>query len=372
MHSRRKTSPLHRQDSQMKRGSGSPRLGREYRPGTLDMREFVIKSVIISVCTVFALSVVAAVTDLQEDVPWLSEHMLAQLDQRAPENRRLLFFNRPPNTGSDSAHKAIEEAVKGAGLLSASCFERMHWNEMVMRTSLNRDGIDFYGCRARLPSDRSREVAQMRDGNVTFVTSTRDSTEVILSSYLEVNRARNLLDVTDPESIGKEVDSFRSYVAKYPVDALYNFHGAHIPMQSCPTKWQHVMALRLVVSRYEVVVDLRKPEESAEMIEIVTGLRPDFRAPQDEDREMDLSNPMLAALSRVDVSKASCGNELVHKVLRQQFNVIKDRLMQNRCFDEPTGTFELCERAVLKKSEVVERTRSESFRVRNELTKLVG
>lgn len=335
------------------------------------MREFVIKAVTISACTVFALSFIVSVSNLQEDVPSLSEHMLAQFDQRAPEDRRLLFFNRPPNTGSDSVHKAIEKAVKGAGLSSASCFSRMHWNEMVMRTSLNRGNIDFYGCSARMPMERFCEVAQMRNGNVIFVTSTRDPAEVILYSYLEVNRARNLLDVSDPESIRKEVDSFCGYVAKYPVDALYNFHGGHIPLVSCPAKFQHLLA-RLVVSRYEVVVDLRKPEESAEMMEIATGLRPDFCAPQYEDREMDLSNSMLAALSRVNVSKANCGNELVRKVLRQQFNVIKDRLMQNRCFDEPTGTFELCERAVLKKSEVVERTRKESFRVRKELTKLVS
>lgn len=369
--SRRRSASYHRDEDGTKRICLGIRGTSRSGYFAFNTRETVVTAATVSLCTLLALHIGTSLIELQDDTLLPLELGLASM--RAPnpsENRPLIFFNRPPHTGSDSVHEALETAVKNTGRSSASCFERVHWNELVMKTSLNRDNVDFYGCSARMPMDRFREVARMRDGNVTFVTTTRDPREIILSSYLHKNRARNLLDISDDTMIRREVDSFEDYVNSYPVDSLYNFHGAHPPMDKCPTRHLHLTAMRLAVSRYEVVIDLQRPEESAEMMEIVTGIRPDFSRARAEDTKLDMTNPMLAALSKVDTSLASCGDELVHIILKQQFNVIKDRLMQNRCFDEETGTFALCELAVLKKSEVVERTRMESFGERKELTKL--
>lgn len=102
------------------------------------------------------------------------------------------------------------------------------------------------------------------------------------------------------------------------------------------------------------------------MVQVVTGLKPDFNIFFNE-RTTNISGPMLTALSKVDTSHRTCGNELVHKVLLQQFNIMKDRLMQNMCFDEDTGTYDLCNKVSFKRSAMAKRTRDEAQRARKEL-----
>lgn len=127
--------------------------------------------------------------------------------------------------------------------------------------------------------------------------------------------------------------------------------------------------MRNIAARYEVVIDLTRPVESASLFEIVTGIRPVFDLRYNE-RTTDANSPLLRELRKIDTSHKSCGNELVHDTLKQQFNIIKDRLLQNRCFDEMTGSYELCERAKLAGGEVIERTRKESFQERQRLERI--
>lgn len=122
--------------------------------------------------------------------------------------------------------------------------------------------------------------------------------------------------------------------------------------------------MRDLVKRYEIVIDVTKPDESAAMVELVTGLQPDFHEMYNA-RAMRADGgddpPMIKRLQLIDTSHRECGNDMVHRVLTQQFNLIKDRLLQNRCFNEDLGTGELCDMAVLSKENVKERTRNESY-----------
>lgn len=286
--------------------------------------------------------------------------------QAPPAAKKLLFYNRPPKTGSTTIRIAFKEALDKQGLVSAKCFNKIEWNEMAVKTIVNRREVDFYGCHTRLITRRYNEIAQMRNGNVTFITSTRDPKDIILSAFLQFNRERNIPSITDPEQIKVEVQRYKDYIEKYPIDALYRYHGADKVLRGCPDQWEHQEAMRFIAERYEVVIDLDRPEESATMVEAVTGLRPDFSGMYNT-RTTDKSGPMMAELMKVDTSHKTCGNQLVHATLKQQFNIIKDRLMQNRCFDEDTGTYELCEKAVLTKEEITERNRRESYAVRKRL-----
>lgn len=280
--------------------------------------------------------------------------------------KNLLFYNRPPKTGSTTIRIAFKEALDKLGMVSARCFNKIEWNEMAVKTIINRREIDFYGCHTRLITRRYNDISQMRSGNVTFITSTRDPKNIILSAFLQFNRDRNIPTITDPEQMKVEVQRYKDYIEKYPVDALYRYHGAENVLRGCPVQWEHQESMRFVAERYEVVIDLDRPEESATMVEAVTGIRPDFSGMYNT-RTLDTSGPMLAELMKVDTSYKTCGNVLVHNTLKQQFNIIKDRLMQNRCFDEDTGTYELCEKAVLTKDEIRERNRKESFQARTRL-----
>lgn len=286
--------------------------------------------------------------------------------QAPPVAKKLLFYNRPPKTGSTTIRIAFKEALDKFGLVSARCFNKIEWNEMAVKTIINRRDVDFYGCHTRLITRRYNDITQMRSGNVTFITSTREPKNIILSAFLQFNRARDIPTITDPEQIKVEVQRYKEYIEKYPVDALYRYHGSENILRSCPVQWEHQESMRFVAERYEVVIDLDRPDESATMVEAVTGIKPDFSGMYNT-RTTDTSGPMLAELLKVDTSHKTCGNELVHFTLKQQFNIIKDRLMQNRCFDEDTGAFEVCEKAVLTKEEIRERNRVESFAARKRL-----
>lgn len=286
--------------------------------------------------------------------------------QSVPASRKLLFYNRPPKTGSTTIRIAFKEALDKLGMVSARCFNRIEWNEMGVKTIINRREIDFYGCHTRLITRRYKDIAHMRNGNVTFITSTRDPKNIILSAFLQFNRDRDIPKITDPEQMNVEVQRYKEYIEKYPVDALYRYHGAENVLRGCPVQWEHQESMRFIAERYEVIIDLDRPEESATMVEAVTGLRPDFSGMYNT-RTTDTSRPMLAELMKVDASHKTCGNALVHQTLKQQFNIIKDRLMQNRCFDEDTGTYALCEKAALTMGEIRERNRKESFQARTRL-----
>lgn len=264
----------------------------------------------------------------------------------------------------------MKNALAAVHMTAAKCFNMIEWNEMALKTIVNRRNVDFYGCHTRLTSARYEEVAHMRQGNVTFITNTRDPKDIILSAYLQENRDRDISSISDPEEMRKEVNSYKKHVESYHIAALYDFHGADVGLEKCPAEWWHEDAMRRVAGRYEAVIDLERPEESAAMVEAVTGLRPDFTGRYNE--RTSVSGKMLATLKKIDTKHRDCGNELVHKVLMQQFNVIKDRLMQNRCFNEDQGTFELCEETALKKEEIVERSRDESYKSRNALLAKVG
>lgn len=282
-----------------------------------------------------------------------------------PPQKRLLFYNRPPKTGSTSVRIAMKQALDDRSFVSAKCFNMIEWNEMGLRTIVNRRDIDFYGCHTRLHRDRYLDVISLRGGNVTFMTSTRPAKDIILSAYLQEFRDRNIASITDPELMKKEVERYKAHIEKYPVDALYGYHGAEAPLKSCPYEWPHIVAMRNVAERYEIVVDLERPVESAAMVEVVTGLKPNFDVKYNERTKE--TSPMLEMLGNVDTSHKTCGNELVHEVLSQQFNIIKDRLMQNRCFDEGSGTFEMCDKANLTTDSITEKSRQDSFKERAKL-----
>lgn len=275
------------------------------------------------------------------------------------EQQRLLFYNRPPKTGSTSVRFAMKAALDDAGLTSAKCFNRIEWNEMGLRTIINRRQVDFYGCHTRMFDWRFTIVSNMRAGNVVFMTSTRRANDIVLSAYLQQHRERDVLAIRGESEIAKEVQQYKAFVKKYPVNALYMYHGAGEELTTCPVQWRHIEAMRRIAERYEIIIDLERPEESAAMVQIVTGLRPNFNIRMNERTTED--GPMLRQLRKVNTSSVSCGNELVHQVLMQQFNIIKDRLMQNRCFDEDSGTFELCEIVALKRGSLVERNRNDSI-----------
>lgn len=286
-----------------------------------------------------------------------------------PMQKKLVFYNRPPKTGSTTVRIAMKKALDSAGMRAAKCFNMIEWNEMALRTIINRRDVDFYGCHTRLIPSRFSQIANMRNGNVTFITNTRNPKNIILSAYLQANRDRDIASITDDAAIAAEIEKYKQHIEAYPIDALYRYHGADVPLTKCPAEFIHVDAMRRVAERYEVVIDLERPEESAAMVESVTGLKPSFNERYNE-RTTDTSGKMLSTLLTVDSSHKECGNQLVHDILKQQFNIIKDRLMQNRCFDESTGTFKLCEKAELKTDSIMERNRQESYRERANLEKL--
>lgn len=266
----------------------------------------------------------------------------------------------------------MKKALADVGLKAAKCFNMIEWNEMALKTIVNHRDVDFYGCHTRMTKDRHSFVSNMRAGNVTFVTNTRNPENIILSAYLQANRDRSdLAGITDDAEIQKEVELYKQHVEAYPIDALYHYHGADVPLVKCPVDWIHTDAMRRIAERYEAVIDLERPVESAVMIQAITGLRPDFTGRFNE-RTQDTSGKMLSTLKNIDTSHKTCGNELVHNVLMQQFNIIKDRLMQNRCFDEDSGGGKYCDKATLKLEELKERTRSESYAARAQLVRLLG
>lgn len=283
----------------------------------------------------------------------------------------LVLYNKPPKTGSTTIRVAMSKAMAEKGIKSAHCFSMTEWNDMALRTIVHLHDIGFWGCHVRLFEPRFNTVASMRGGNVIFMTSTRDSGNIILSAYLQLHRARQdqIMALTDEKEIQAEVQQFEQFVDDYPIDALYNFHGASVPLKECPPRWPHTLAMRDIAERYQVVVDLERADESTVMVERVTGVRPDFGAWLNPRTTND-SHPVINALMQVNTSHRSCGNELVHSVLKQQFNIIKDRLMQNDCFDEATGSYELCEKVKLTTSSMQLRSRTERMAERERIKKL--
>lgn len=328
-------------------------------------RDTLVSAVLVSVCTALLVNFT-----LTTNVSDLDRGLAArQAAPPAPAAGRLLFYNKPPKTGSTTIRIAMKKAAEDAGLTAARCFKMIEWNEMSLRTLINRDNVDFYGCHTRLYRERFTDILNMRAGNVTFITNTRDPSNIILSAYLQKNRARNIPDITDHAAIAKEITAYKQYIEEYPVNALYKYHGADVPLTRCPVDYTHVNAMRRIAERYEVVIDLERPDESAAIVEVVTGLKPDFNQHFNE-RTTNLTGPMLSALAKVDTSHRLCGNQLVHKVLLQQFNLIKDRLMQNMCFDEATGTHEFCDKVVFTKAAMIQRSRDEAQRRRKELEQM--
>lgn len=281
--------------------------------------------------------------------------------------KRLIFYNKPPKTGSTTIRVAMNRVLREKGMTPAKCFTTILWNEAGYRTIINRRNVDFWGCHVRLTKDRTESITNLRNGNVTFITGTRDPKKLILSSYLQENRDRDVAGITDPAEMEEEVKRYKIAAEKYPIDALYAYHGATEPLTACPAEWRHELSMHEVAARYEAVIDLERPHESAKMVELVTGLKPNFDVKFNE--RTSKVTPMLEKLEAVDMSHRTCGNELVHKVLMQQFNVIKDRLMQNMCFDEDTGSFELCDKANLDSDDVKERNRKEQYEAKRQLQK---
>lgn len=300
--------------------------------------------------------------------------LLSRIKAAAPSSgqpKRLVVYNKPPKTGSTTIRVAMSKAMAKKNMKSARCFSMTEWNDMSVRSIVNIHNIDFWGCHVRLHENRYKTIASLRNGNVLFMSSTRDPKSIILSAFLQQNRARQdeILSCTKESDITKEVKLFKQFVDEYPIDALYDFHGAAVPLKECPPRWSHVLAIREVAERYEIIVDLERPEESAAMVEKIVGVKPDFDLWLNP-RTTNTTNPVLSAFLNVDTSHRSCGNDLVHKVMLQRFNLIKDRLMQNGCFDEDTGTYELCDKVKLTLHSITERTRLEILQERERLITL--
>lgn len=289
---------------------------------------------------------------------------------------------------------------------------------MALRTILNNNKgtssspqqqqrVDVYTCRLQLSKARYRALQEQRGHNVTFMTSTVDPVVMVTASYLEQvfstaagkNASEWILKVLSSSSTlsdernsnssgtGKNVyttviKGFRAFMKRFPVGALYDFHGADedFALTECPTRYEQMASLRRVVSRYEAVIDLDRPAESVALVDIVTdgALTPDFDTATTAATTTALmlrqtkyrEHPLISGLLQVAQNLSSthlCGHQLVHGMLVQQFNLIKDRLLQNRCFDEDIGTFRLCELMPLHRNNMRERTRDESFAVKDEL-----
>lgn len=343
---------------------------RPWRP----LSEAIVLSLAVAAITTITIFLNTAITEAHASKhPVRFDDILMQLDElrervngpmvmgdnRGMEmGKRLVFYNRPPKTGSTSVRVAMKKALEKEGKVSAHCFNMIEWNEMGIRTIINRRDVDFYGCHTRLEEERYKEVKEMRQGNVVFMTSTRDASKLILSAYLQDKRDRDFTKITGQKEIEGEVKKFKEWAKSFPIDFLYKFHGGKQVFDSCPYEWRHVFEMRDLASRYEIVVDLEKAEESASMTEAVLGIRPDFGDKYNE-RSTNTS-ACIQALMKVDTSERSCGNELVHHVLRQQFNIIKDRLMQNRCFEEGDGSWWPCDQVQLTMDGVQERERGDS------------
>lgn len=264
-----------------------------------------------------------------------------------PRFKNLIFYNRPPKTGSTSVRIAMKRALDAAGLVSAKCFNRIEWNEMALRTIINRRAVDFYGCHTRLTEERYADLLAIRGHNVTLMTSTRDPSRLILSAYLQEHfRQVNVTDVEEHIDFKLEKSRYTNFVNSYPIDALYAYHGGSVPLKECPVTSEHEAEMRRIAERYEVVVDLGKPRESSAMVELVTGLKPDLGLAENV-RVKELT-PLLKYLLTLNTSHRTCGNELVHRVLIQQFNLIKDRLLQNDCFTEANDTHTNCDKTELR------------------------
>lgn len=260
--------------------------------------------------------------------------------------KRLIFYNRPPKTGSTSVRIAMKRALDAVNMVSAKCFNRIEWNEMSMRTIIKRRNIDFYGCHTRLTDERYNELLYIRGHNVTLMTSTREPSRLILSSYLQENfRNVNVSEVEQHIDVPKEKERYLKFVNSYPIDALYAYHGGIIPLTQCPVTREHIDEMKRIVQRYEIVVNLEKPKESQAMIKLITGLEPNLEI--NENVRVKEVTPLLRHLLRVNTSHRTCGNELVHNTLIQQFNLIKDRLMHNDCYDESAQSHSKCDDSVL-------------------------
>lgn len=316
-------------------------------------------SICLFVCVAVTVSVITATlitvhNSLSLRLDQLSGRMSQVGSNRISDtNKLLIVYNKPPKTGSTTIRVAMSEAMLTEGKQIARCYKMIEWNDMSVRSIINMHDIDFWGCHVRLFQERYESISQMRRGNVAFMTSTRDPSNIILSAYLQLNRNRSqeIMSLNGHEAIQAEVQQFREFVGTYPVDALYSFHGAAVPMKECPPKWANVQAMRNIAERYEVVVDLERADESALMVELVLGVKPVFNQWLNQ-RTTNSSHPVMKALRDVDTSHKECGNKLVHNTLKQKFNLIKDRLMQNGCFVEETGDYSLCEAAKLTRDSV--------------------
>lgn len=282
------------------------------------------------------------------------------IEQESSKNyRQLIFYNRPGKTASTTVRIAMRRALREKGMTAAKCFNRLEWNQMAFRSIINRRLVHFYGCHTILTNRRYREIQAMRSGNVIFMTSTRHPERVMLSSYMQDTWHRNVVAIRNVTEMKQEMERYENYITNYNVGGLYSFHVTDTPLLSCPYKYTHLLAMRRAAERYEIVVDMQRPEESAVIVEIVTGLKPNFSIRFNE--KTTSSTPMLKVLERIDTSHKNCGNELAHRVLIEQFNLIKDRIMQDRCFDEETASSAICDRILLTVGRSTERSRVESY-----------